>query len=458
MTDIIHTLKNNESAHLNLLFDFLRFESISAVSEKTDDVRQCADWLKTFLGNAGFNNAKLIEPGFHPAVYADWLHAGNDKPTILIYGHYDVQPVTPLEKWTTPPFEPEIRNNWIYARGASDDKGQTLTHILALATILKETGTLPVNVKFFIEGEEEGGTEKTQEFVKKSADILSCDAVMLSDTSWPSHDIPTLIYALRGIAYFNVHVRGPNRDLHSGMVGGMVHNPLNAIGRLISKLQEDDGRILIPGIYDDVIAMTDAERSEFARFPHVDADMAADLGVNALWGETGFTSTERNWGRPSLDIHGIWGGYTDEGAKTVLPGECGFKMSLRLVPNQTPQKTSQLISDYLNTLCPPGITINVEPLHGGDPVMIDPNNPYIACAMDAIETGFGTRPLLVREGASIPISATFYDTLKVPIVMMGLGLNEDNIHSPNEKIRVDHFYNGIISCAHFYMKATDITL
>ena len=318
---------------------------------------------------------------------------------------------------------------------------------------MKCEGKFPVNVKIFLEGEEEGGTGGTERFVEENRDLLSCDAVVLSDTSWHSEELPTMIYALRGIAYFEVKVSGPNRDLHSGMFGGMVQNPLNAMTRIIAKMFDDDGKIAIPGIYDDVLPITDEERKDFASIGDDENLLKKDLGVDALWGEKGYTALERNWARPSLDVNGIWGGYMAEGSKTVIPTDGGFKISMRLVPNQTPGKVNTLLEKYIQEIAPPGVKTSVSLLHAGAPVMVETNNPFVGCAQSAIERSFGKRPVLAREGASVPITATFKSALRAPFIMMGLGLKKDNIHSPNERFKIDHFFKGITACAHFYDEA-----
>lgn len=453
MKDVLSHIDANKQKNLDSLFECLRIESISAVAAKTPEVLRCGEWLVARLAKAGFENVALKDTGGHPAVYADWLHAGADKPTVLVYGHYDVQPVDPIEKWESPPFDPAIRDGYIYGRGTSDDKAQLLAHAYALEAFLKTKKSIPVNVKIFLEGEEEGGAGGTERFVRENTKLLSCDVVVLSDTAWPSHDLPTIIYSLRGIAYFQVHVRGPNRDLHSGVYGGKVQNPLNAMARIISMLHDENGRIAIPGIYEKVIPLTDEEKRSFASVGIDDRAIAKDIGIDAFWGEKGYTPTERNWARPALDVNGIWGGYMAEGSKTVIASDGGFKMSIRLVPDQTPEEVKELLTKYLKKICPPGAHVEVKMLHGGEPVMVKTDDPFMACAKDAVEKAFGKRPVLVREGASVPITATFKSALSATPIMMGLGLVEDNIHSPNERFRLDHFYNGIVACAHFYSNA-----
>jgi acetylornithine deacetylase/succinyl-diaminopimelate desuccinylase-like protein len=456
MEKVLKYIRENQKRHLEEMFECVRMETVSALPEKEPEIRKCGEWLVGKLKGIGFENAGLKETGGFPAVYGEWLKAGKDRPTIMVYGHYDVQPVDPIEKWKTPPFEPTIKDGNIYARGTCDDKTQLLTHVFALESIMKAEGKLPVNVKVFLEGEEEGGAGGTAKFVEDNTKLLACDAVVLSDTSWPSADLPTIIYALRGIAYFEVKVKGPNRDLHSGVYGGKVQNPLNAMARIVAKLHDDEGRIAVPGIYDDVLPLTDAERKEFAKVSEPDAELMKDLGVSSLWGEKGYTATERNWARPALDINGIWGGYMAEGSKTVIASEGGFKVSMRLVANQKIERVHKQLADYIKKICPPGATVEVKLLHGGEPVMVPVDNPFIACAESAVEKAFGKKPVLVREGASVPITATFLSALKAPSIFMGFGLVDDNIHSPNEKFKLDHFYKGIEACARFFEAASAV--
>jgi len=456
MDKVLKYIEENKQRHLDKMLECVRMETISALPEKEPEIKRCGEWLVGMLKEMGFENASLKDTGGLPAVYADWLHAGADKPTIMVYGHYDVQPVDPVEQWTSPPFEPVVKDGWIYGRGTSDDKSQFFTHLCALESIMKVEGKLPVNVKVFLESEEEGGTGSTHKFVKENKELLACDAVTVSDTPWESPDQPTMIYALRGLAYFEVKVKGPNRDLHSGLYGGKVQNTLNAMAKIIASLHDDDGRLTIPGIYDDVAKLTEAERADFAKVAEKDEAVMKDLGVDALWGEKGFTATERNWARPAFDVNGVWGGYAAEGAKTVIASEGGFKISMRLVANQDPKRVRKLVEDYVRKICPPGVTAEVEYLHGADPVMFPLTNPFIKTAQDAVEKAFGKSPALVRMGASIPITAAFLEDLGAPSVLMGFGLNEDAIHSPNEKFKLEHYYKGIVACAHFYAEASSV--
>ncbi len=449
MEEIVRYVNNNKKRFIDEMIELLKIESISADSTKKGEVRRCAEVIVKKLKDIGLENAKVCETGGHPAVYADWLHA-KGKPTILIYGHYDVQPVDPIDKWTTPPFQPTIKGDSIYGRGTSDDKSQLLTHVFALEAYLKTTGKLPINVKIFFEGEEEGGTGSTHKFVEDNKNMLSCDAVAISDTAWHGENVPSLCYALRGLAYFEVHVNGPKRDLHSGVYGGKIQNPLNALGKIIAKLQDENGVIQIPGFYDDVVPLTPEEKKEFASLGDPDPEMLKDLGIPAVWGEKGYTTLERNWARPSCDINGIWGGFSGEGAKTVIPASGGFKFSTRLVANQDPDKIKTLVEKYIKSICPAGVTVDVKYLHGARPVMVPIDNFFIKAAVGAFEKAFGKRPVLVREGASIPITAVFLEVLKAPSVLMGYGLPDDNIHSPNEKFSLKNFEKGILANSYMY--------
>lgn len=444
MEKVINYTKENAKRYETELIDWLKIESVSANPEKKAETRNAAEWAATKLKGMGIENVKLMETGLHPVVYGDWLHA-KGAPTILVYGHYDVQPADPLEKWASPPFNPTIKDGYIYARGTADDKGQLLTHVFAIEALMKNEGKLPVNVKFFIEGEEECGSMHTSPFVIDHKDMLACNAVAISDTNWIDDHTLTMVYAMRGMCYMQINVKGPSRDLHSGMYGGMVQNPLNAIAKLIAKLQNEDGVIQIPGYYDDVAKLSDAERKEFASLGNHDEDLKRDLKLKGLWGEKGFTTFERNWARPSCDVHGIWGGYSGPGQKTVIASEGGFKVSSRLVANMKPEKVFQQFKDFFEKNCPPGVTVDVQLLQKAPAVMVPIDNPYIRAAQAALESGFGRKPIMVREGASIPITATFQSELKAVPLLVGFGLPSDSIHSPNERLKLENFHKGIVT-------------
>ena len=451
MDMVVKLINSNAQFYVDEMIELLKIPSISADSSMNAETRRAGVWIADKLNEIGIDNVELIETGGHPVVYGDWLHA-EGKPTILVYGHYDVQPVDPLELWDSPPFEPAIRNGNVYGRGTSDDKSQLLTHVFALGALLKENGELPVNVKFFIEGEEEAGSEHTGPFVVNNKELLACDAVVISDTAWYSATMPTIVYALRGLCYMEFIVKGPNRDLHSGRYGGMIQNPLNAVGKIIDMLQDENGVIQIPGFYDDVVPATAAERAEFAAVDDPDEGLKEDLSIPAIWGEKSYTSLERNWIRPSLDVNGIWGGFAGEGAKTVIASHGGFKVSCRLVANQDPEKIARLMAAFVEAQCPPGVTVETVYHHGGEPVLVPTDNFYMRATVVAFEKVFGKKPGLVREGASIPITATFYEELKAPPVLVGYGLPDDNIHSPNEKMSLDNFQKGILCNAHMYVE------
>lgn len=452
----LNYLEANASRHMEEMKECLRMETISADPKKEGEIKRCGEWLVKKLTVAGFENARLVPTGGLPAVYADWLHAGPDKPTFMVYGHYDVQPVDPIDLWETPPFEPTIKDGKIYGRGTADDKCQLLIHLFALEAILKTEGKLPVNVKFFLESEEEGGTGSTTRFVKENSKLLACDAVVLSDTAWVAEDVPAITYGLRGIAFFEAKVKGPNRDLHSGRFGGLVQNPLNAIASIISKFHDKDGRIPIPHFYDDVVKVSDEERQEFKKLGDNEGELKTYLDVKDLWGEKGYTTYERNWARPCLDVNGIWGGYAGEGSKTVIPSEGGFKFSVRLVPDQTPKKVEEMVIKYVKEVCPPGVEVDVQALHGGPPALVPLDNQLLQTARKAMEKGFGQPVVFVRDAASVPIVGTFKEALGAFSILMGFDIPSGNIHAPNENFKLDHFHKGMASAVHFYTDAAKV--
>ncbi len=408
------------------------------------------------LREAGLQTERIDTAG-HPLVYAEWLGAPG-KPTVLFYGHYDVQPVDPIELWRNPPFEPTVEGDKLVARGATDDKGQSYAHVKAVAALLAERGTLPVNVKFLVEGEEEAGGAAIEEYVKQDGGKrLKADAVVISDSSLFAPGQPSLIYGLKGLCYTEIKVTGPNRDLHSGTYGGAVWNPLNALGHIIAGLRDaKTGKILIPGFYDDVRPLEDWERAEWAKLPFDEEEYRVDLGVPELFGEEGYTTRERTWGRPTCDVHGVFGGYMGKGAKTVLPSWGGAKISMRLVPDQDPHKIGQLFAEHVQAIAPKGVTVEVQSLHGGPAVVVEVQGPIVDAALDAMEEIWGARPVRIREGGSIPIVSTFSSVLKSPVLLLGFGLNDDGLHSPNEKFNISHFYNGIRSVARLLDRLGDL--
>lgn len=445
--DVLERIEAEKESYLDELKDYIRIPSISTDPAYRDDVWRASEFLLGKMRAAGLT-AERIETDGHPLVYGEWLGAPG-KPTILFYGHYDVQPVDPVDLWRNPPFEPTVEGDKLVARGATDDKGQSYTHVKAVAALLAERGSLPVNVKFVVEGEEEAGGHAIDEYVRKDGgQRLKCDCVLISDTSLYAPGQPSLIYGLKGLTYMEIKVTGPNRDLHSGTFGGAVRNPLNALCQIVAKLQDEKtGKILIPGFYDDVRPLEEWERKEFAGLPFDEEQYRIDLGVPALFGEQAYSTRERTWARPTCDLNGIFGGYMGKGAKTVLPSWAGAKVSMRLVPDQEPKKIGRLFTDYVRSITPSGVTVEVEFLHGADPVVVEAKGPIVDAAMDAMEEVWGARPVRIREGGSIPIVSTFASVLQAPVLLLGFGLADDGLHSPNEKFNISHYYNGIRSVA-----------
>ncbi len=448
--------ESNKDKFLRELIEFLKIPSISNNPDNSKDVKKCSQWLKEHVDNIGLRNSKIFETKGHPIVYAEWLEAGKDKPTILVYGHYDVQPVDPIELWESPPFEPLLKDNKIYARGSADDKGQVFIHLKAIETHLKVNGTLPINLKLILEGEEEIGSPNLENFLNENKEMLSADYVIISDTSMYNKNTPSICYGLRGLTYMQIDVIGPNRDLHSGTFGGGIENPINALADIISKLKDDKGKILIDGFYDDVVELSVKEREEFKRLPFDEIKYKEELGVDNLHGESGYTTIERVSARPTLDCNGIWGGYQGEGAKTVLPSIAGVKISMRLVPNQDPQKIASLFESYIKKISPNTVKVKVSYLHGGKPAVTDINNPAINAAAESLKKSFETEPVYFKEGGSIPIVNSFKEKLGADSVLLGFGLPDDNIHSPNEKFDIDNFYKGITTIVLYYQELNKI--
>jgi acetylornithine deacetylase/succinyl-diaminopimelate desuccinylase-like protein len=428
------------------LKDLIRIPSISAQPDHDPDTQRAATFIRDDLAAIGMT-AELIPTKRHPIVYAEWLGA-KGKPTLLVYGHYDVQPPEPLEPWLSPPFEPTIRDGNLFARGATDDKGQMFTHLKAAQAWLKETGSLPVNVKFLIEGEEEIGGLNLETYVAENRRRLACDYAVISDTSQFAPGMPAITYGLKGLAYFEIHLQGANRDLHSGTYGGAVPNPLNALATILASLMGPDGKIRVQGFYDAVKPLADWERSAFAKLPFSESEFQADLEVPALTGEEGYTALERKWARPSCDINGIFGGYTGPGPKTVLPCKAGAKLSFRLVPDQEPKTIDRLFREHVRLHTPRGVTALVTTHHGAPAVLVDVDTPGFRAAIRAIEAGFGTKPVFIREGGSIPVVGLLKQHLKVDTLLLGWGQNDDNLHGPNEKFSLADFHRGIKANAH----------
>jgi len=441
MQPIKQYVEQNKQRFLDELFELLCFPSVSADPKYKPDVLKTADYVAKKLTEAGADNVEVCETAGYPIVYGEKI-TDPAKPTVLVYGHYDVQPPDPLELWKTPPFEPTVRDGKIYARGACDDKGQFYMHVKAFE-LMMQSGGLPCNIKFMIEGEEEVGSSNLGIFVKANKARLKADVVLISDTSMISMEHPSLETGLRGLSYLEVEVTGPNRDLHSGVYGGAVANPATILAKMIASLHDDNNHITIPGFYDDVIDLTPDERKALNDAPYDEDEYKKDLGVTELWGEKGYTTFERTGTRPTLEVNGIWGGYIGEGAKTVLPSKASAKISMRLVPNQHSDKITELFSKHFKKIAPAGVTIKVTPHHGGEPVVTPTDIVAYRAAQKAITESFGKAPIPTRGGGSIPIVALFEAELGIKTVLMGFGLDSDALHSPNEKYDIYNYYKGI---------------
>ena len=448
MMTIKEYIKEHEGRFLEELFALIRIPSISAKTEHKDDMQRCARYWQEHLQGLGVQ-AEVYQTAGNPIVYGEYI-IDTSAPTVLVYGHYDVMPAEPLDLWKSEPFEPEIRDGHIWARGADDDKGQSMTQIKGFETA-KALGLLRCNVKFVLEGEEEIGSTHLEGFLTQYKDMLSADVILVSDTSMVSSEVPSLTSGLRGLAYWEIEVTGPNRDLHSGHFGGVVGNPINELCRLIAKVQDEHtGRIQIPGFYDDVVDLTTAEREMIAQVPFSEEAYCKAIDVDAVWGEEGYSTLERNSCRPSFDVCGIWGGYTGEGSKTVLPSKAYAKVSCRLVASQDHHKISQAFIDYIKSISPKHIRVEVRPMHGGEAYLCPIDLPAYKAAEEAISKFWGVRPLAVRRGGSIPIIAVFERVLGLKTVLMGFGLESNAIHSPNENMSVDIFRKGVEAVAEFY--------
>jgi len=439
----------NRQRFLEELFAFLRIPSVSTLPEHQEDVYKAAGFVAESLRAAGMENVELITDGGHPLVYADWLHAPG-KPTVLCYGHYDVQPVDPLEEWVTPPFEPVLRDGKIYARGAADDKGQMYMHIKAVEALRAVYGELPVNLKFLIEGEEEVGGTTIARYVREHAERLAADAALVSDTELFAPGIPTLCVGLRGLLYAEIEAQGAAHDLHSGAYGGAAPNAVYGLIELLAKAKTPDGVIQLPGIYDDVELPTPEERESWRQLPFQEQEfLEKEVGAPELVGEPGFTVLERLWARPTFEVHGIAGGFTGPGSKTVIPARATAKVSLRLVPRQQPDRVQQLLERFVAENRPRGIRLQVRVLNSSPAVLIDRNHPAIQTAAQVLAEVFGRPTVFIRSGGSVPIVSEFTQHLRIPTVMMGFGLPDDNLHAPNEKFNVENFFTGIAAVARF---------
>jgi acetylornithine deacetylase/succinyl-diaminopimelate desuccinylase-like protein len=442
-------IESKREEHLNELKEFLRIPSVSTKSEHKPDIEKAAHWVADKLRAAGLENIEIVPTKMHPLVYAESLHAPG-KPTILFYGHYDVQPVEPLNLWTTPPFDPTVRNEKLFGRGTADDKGQVHIHVKALESLQRTSGQLPINVKVMIEGEEEVGSVSLWDFVQQNRARLKADALVVSDTSMLAKGVPSITYGLRGLNYYQIEIRGPAQDLHSGVFGGAVPNPLTILAETIAKLHDKNFRATVPGFYDDVATLSRAERKALHSLPWKEKDFRKTVGAPALCGEKSYTIPEQLWIRPTLELNGFWGGYTGEGAKTVIPSVAHAKISTRLVPKQDPAKIAKLVERHIRKLLPKTVTCEFEVLSMGKPWVAPYSHPIFQKAIHALESGFGKKAVFIREGGSIPFVTQMYDTFKVPCVLMGFGLPDENAHAPDEHISLENYFGGIKSVALFY--------
>lgn len=438
-------LKKTEKQRRKDLFTLLEFPSVSAKSEHKKDLKNCADWLKKHLTDIGFK-AKVCPTGGHPVVYAEYM-VDPKLPTVLYYGHYDVQPPEPLELWKSPPFKPQVRSGYIYARGSADDKGQFFAHVKGLESVIKATGTLPVNAKLLIEGEEEIHSQNLPKFLKKNKKMLKADICVVSDTAQFDKNTPAVTYGLRGIAAVEVFVYGPNRDLHSGSFGGAVGNPVNILCSMIGQLHDKNGKVTVPGFYARCKPVTAWERKQVKRLPHSDAAYKKELGLTGLHGEKGYSTLERTWSRPTLDINGFTGGYQGEGHKTVLPSVASCKITMRLVPNQDPKDICNRIEKHLKKIAPKSVRVKVDIAGGAKGVVVPTDGPWLAASARAIKAGFGKEPVFMKEGGSIPIVGDFKTILGLDTLLIGFALATDNVHSPNERFRVKDFERGCKTAA-----------
>lgn len=431
------------------LLEFLGIPSVSSDPHHAADVSRCANHLAEQVRAAGLEHVEVLPTRGHPVVYGDWQHAPG-KPTVLVYGHYDVQPVDPLDQWLSPPFEPVVRDGAVYARGSADDKGQLYAHVKAVEASLQASGRLPVNIKVLFEGEEEIGSPNLEAFLEEHRERLRADLAVISDTSMYARETPSICYGLRGLSYFQVDLRGPRTDLHSGTFGGMVVNPAEALSRMLATLKTPDGHIAVPGFYDDVRPLAAEERGELARLPFDERNFKEEIGVEALWGETEYSVLERNWARPTLEVNGIWGGFSGPGSKTVIPATAGAKLSCRLVPDQQPERIVELVEKHLRRVCPHGVRMQFT-IHAGARPSITPLDHWaVQAAAQGLERGFGKKPVFIRSGGTIPVVASFDSLLGIPTVLIGFGLPDEHAHAPNEFFLLSNYYRGIASLAYLW--------
>lgn len=440
LDDVLAYLHAHRHDHVAQLCELLRIPSISSQSDHAGDVRDAAAFCARELRELGLE-VEIVEGNGHPLVFARTAPVAG-RPTLLFYGHYDVQPVDPLDLWQAPPFEPRLEDGVLYARGATDDKGQFYAHFKALEAYVRTGTDLPVNLKFILEGEEECGGRHIYDYTEANADKLACDAVIISDTALYNETTPGICYSLKGLAYMEVRVAGPSRDLHSGSYGGTVQNPANALAQIIAGLRDADGRCTVPGFYDKVLDLDADERNAFASLGYTDDILREETGSPAAHGEKGYTTLERMWARPTCDVNGITGGYGGQGAKTIIPARAMAKVSMRLVPNQDPPAIAAAFAAHVRALAPEGVTVEVENLHNAAPVLVPRDSPMMQAGIRALRAGFGAEPVFIREGGSIPIVGTFQSCLRAPVLLLGYGLSTDNAHSPNEKFHLANFWNG----------------
>ena len=451
MQDVVDFIHTNRDRYITELKQYLAIPSISALPAHAADVKKCAEWTADEMRRGGLQNVKLVETPGNPIVYGEWLQAPG-APTILFYGHYDVQPVDPLELWESPPFEATIRDGEIYARGAADDKGQVFMHLKAIEAHLKKAGKLPVNIKVIVEGEEEVGSNNLDEFVRQNKPMLAADVVVISDSAMFDRGVPSICYSLRGLAYYQIDLRGTKSDLHSGVFGGAVANPAMVLAQILAQMKDRGGRIKIPGFYDDVRELSAEERAEWKKLPFNEKKYKKDLGAPKLAGEKEYSVLERVWARPTFEVNGLLSGFTGDGAKTVIPAVAMAKISMRLVPDQNPDKIGQLFDAYIRKVTPSTVELKVTRMHGGKPWITEYSNPYVQAAGRAIEQGFGRTPVFCREGGSIPVVSTFQEELGIPAVLFGVGLPDENAHAPNERLDLTNFHNGIVASAVLYQE------
>ncbi|MGV3488634.1 MAG: dipeptidase [Tuberibacillus sp.] len=445
--DVISYIQDHRDDHLQQLTEFLKIESISSDSGHTEDVRKAAEWTAEALKKAGMENVQVMETERHPVVFGEWLHA-EGAPTVLLYGHYDVQPVDPVHLWKTPPFEPNVRDGKIFARGASDDKGQVFMQIKVIESIMKTEGRLPVNVKFIYEGEEEIGSPSLDPFVEAHQDLLAADILLVSDTTMLGKGQPSICYGLRGLCGLQIDIKGPNSDVHSGLYGGAIQNPLHAIVELLASMHNQEGQITVDGFYEKVRPLTDDEVETYEKLSN-DEELKVQLDLKELYGEKGFSTKARLWGRPTLELNGVWGGYEGEGLKTVIPSEAHAKITCRLVPDQDPKEIAELIKKHIAAHTPKGVTVEVTLFDQAKPFLTPYDHPAIQTAGLALEKAYGKAPIYTRMGGSVPVVETFNTLLKLPAVLMGFGLESENFHAPNEHFHLENFDKGMEALTYF---------